>query len=64
VSRRNKTPKTISNLIDRLEAAREELLKIQTSLEDFEPTGKSLNGLPTIVSRRKLTLPTPKQSSH
>jgi hypothetical protein len=60
--RPNKSPTTISNLIDRLEAAREELLKIQTSLEEFEPTGKSLDGPLKIVSRRRLTLPTPKQS--
>jgi len=64
VPRPNKNPKTISRLIDRLEAAREELLTIQRSLEDFEPIGKSLIGPLKIISRRKLILPTPKQSSH
>jgi hypothetical protein len=55
-----KSPKTISPLIDRLEAAREELLTIQRSLEELEPVSKSLTGLGKIVSRRKLILPVPK----
>jgi hypothetical protein len=62
MSRPHKSPITISNLIDRLEAAREELLKIQRSFEKFEPTGKSLNGPLKIVSRRRITLPAPKPS--
>jgi len=40
----NKSPKTISRLIDRLEAAREELLKIQRSLEELEAVSESLTG--------------------
>jgi hypothetical protein len=43
--RPNKSPQTISHLIDRLEAAREELLTIHRSLEEFEPIRKSVNGL-------------------
>jgi hypothetical protein len=62
--RPNKSPQTISHLIDRLEAAREELLKIQRSFEDFEPIRKSVNGSLKIVARHKLILPTPKQSPH
>ena len=55
----NKSPKTISRLIDRLEAAREELLTIQRSFEEVE----SLPGPRKIVSRRKLILPVPKDLS-
>jgi hypothetical protein len=55
--RSNKLPHTISRLIDRLEATREELQAIQRSLEEFEPIAQSLK----IVSRRKLTLPLPKK---
>ena len=53
--RSNKLPQTISRLIDRLEATREELLTIQRSLEELEPVAQSLK----IVFRRKLTLPIP-----
>src|SRR5882757_8310651 len=56
----NKSPKTISRLIDRLEAAREELLKIQRSLEELEAVSESLTGPGKIVSRRKLILPVPR----
>jgi hypothetical protein len=56
----NKSPKTISRLIDRLEAAREELLTIQRSFEELEAVSKSLTGPGKIVSRRKLILPVPK----
>jgi hypothetical protein len=55
--RSDKLPHTISRLIDRLEATREELHAIQRSLEEFEPIAQSLK----IVSRRKLTLPIPKK---
>ena len=55
--RANKSPQTISRLLDRLEATREELLTIQRSLEELEPIAQSLK----IVSRRKLTLPIPKK---
>jgi hypothetical protein len=55
--RSNKLPQTISRLIDRLEATREELHSIQSSLEELEPVAQS----PKIVSRRKLTLPIPKK---
>jgi hypothetical protein len=57
-------PKRSATLIDRLEAAREELLKIQRSFEDFDPIRKSVNGSLKIVARHKLILPTPKQSPH
>ena len=53
----NKLPQTISRLIDRLEATREDLHSIQRSLEELEPVAQSLK----IVSRRKLTLPIPKK---
>ena len=58
--RSNKLPQTITRLIDRLEATREELHAIQRSLEELEPVAQSLK----IVSRRKLTLPTPKKPLH
>jgi hypothetical protein len=59
----NKSPKTISRLIDRLEAAREELLTIQRSFEEFEAVSESRTGSGKIVSRRKLILPVPKDLS-
>jgi hypothetical protein len=59
----NKSPKTFSHLIDRLEAAREELLTIQRSLEELEAVSESLTGPGKIVSRRKLSLPVPKDLS-
>jgi hypothetical protein len=59
----NKSPKTISRLIDRLEAAREELLTIQRSFEELEAVSESLSGPGKIVSRRKLILPVPKDLS-
>jgi hypothetical protein len=59
----NESPKTISRLIDRLEAAREELLTIQRSLEELEAVSESLTGPGKIVSRRKLILPVPKDLS-
>ena len=55
--RSNKFPRTISRLIDRLEATREDLHSIQRSLEELEPVAQSLK----IVSRRKLNLPIPKK---
>ncbi len=55
--RSNKLPQTISRLIDRLEAAREELQAIQRSLEELEPVAQSLK----IVSRQNLTLRIPKK---
>ena len=60
----NKSPKTISRLIDRLEAVREELLKIQRSFEELEAVSESLTGPGKVVSRRKLILPVPKDLSH
>jgi hypothetical protein len=60
--RRNKSQQALSGLIDRLEAAREELLKIQTSLEEFESIGKTIVGPLKIASRRRLALPVPKTS--
>jgi hypothetical protein len=56
----NKSPKTISRLIDRLEAAREELLAIQRSLEELEVVSESRTGPGKIVSRLNLILPVPK----
>lgn len=59
----NKSPKTISRLIDRLEAVREELLKIQRSFEELEAVSESLTVPGKVVSRRKLILPVPKDLS-
>jgi hypothetical protein len=59
----NKSPKTISRLIDQLEAAREELFTIQRSFEELEAVSKSLTGPGKIVARRQLILPVPKDIS-
>src|SRR5260370_39798762 len=50
----NKSPKTISRLIDRLEAARDELLTIQRTSEELEAGSESLAGPGKLLARVRL----------